>query len=333
MFLFASNGMLESLGSDLPGQIGNLFGMQSDGKVIAHSYDGLKRYNTDLSVDPGFHSEGWTQLRATGILSGSWQPVMQADDKMLITSVISGQLNLARLDSDGTVDSGYANPVVPDVVRIFGADPNGRLVVQGSSAPSPFPPCVARVHSFTGVYLGTLFDASTSASGNLCGSDYFSPHPNGGLVWSVAGTPMRIYRSNGNSGLDNTFGVSGTVPIPLPTGWRWFFGLLPVAVQGDGKVVAVMSVTSVPEGQAPAGHINPLVARFNVDGSPDTAFGSQGYFIAAQNIDDRISEILALPDGKILIVGISAGKLVMMRFAGLVVHGVSYLPFAAINSN
>lgn len=326
LFVFGSNGGFESLGGEFVfGQ--PVLGMQSDGRVVVvvNPYPTLARYNLDLSKDLSFYPNGLNDLRPTGVISGVWQPVMQADDKMLITNVLSDQLKLGRLNSDDTVDMGYSPAPITDVTRFQGADRNGRLVVQR------FVDCRTRVYSFEGVLLGTLFDSSTPIPGDLCRTKSFTPHPNGGFIWTVDSVnPKLIYRSSGNNGIDTTFGVSGTLTVMLPSGLRWVNADLPIASQADGKVIAASLVTAAPEGQSALGKTYPLIARYNIDGSPDKAFGELGSFIVNLGIFDRVSQIVSLPDVKILVVGLSnRGELIMMRLAPFTVRSNVFFPFVS----
>jgi uncharacterized delta-60 repeat protein len=98
-------------------------------------------------------------------------------------------------------------------------------------------------------------------------------------------------------GIDPTFGMGGQVQTALTaTG-----GPQSIAVQPDGKILAVGSVTNSSTGQDFA------VVRYNTDGSLDTSFGSGGEVttdFTGQN--DRASALALQANGQIVVAGMSA---------------------------
>ena len=89
--------------------------------------------------------------------------------------------------------------------------------------------------------------------------------------------------------LDPTFGVGGK----LIDGSG--YGLYDVAIQPDGKIVAVGPAAGGSEGTQIA------VARYNIDGSPDTTFGGTGrVFIDHYQV---AVDVAIQPDGKIVVAG------------------------------
>jgi uncharacterized delta-60 repeat protein len=105
-------------------------------------------------------------------------------------------------------------------------------------------------------------------------------------VFSVA---FALARHNPNGTLDTTFGNGGTVLTS-------FGGSLSagadVAVQPDGKIVAVGLAN---------GDFG--VARYNVDGTLDAAFGSGGLVTTDFGRFDQANGVAVQPDGKIVVVG------------------------------
>ncbi len=100
--------------------------------------------------------------------------------------------------------------------------------------------------------------------------------------------------------LDTTFGSGGVVITPIGTGDPWWDGALGVAIQPDGKIVAV--------GYADNGsRRNFALARYTISGTLDTTFGSGG--IVTTQIGngglgwDHANGVALQPDGKIVVVG------------------------------
>ena len=100
------------------------------------------------------------------------------------------------------------------------------------------------------------------------------------LAGSAAATP---------GGLDPSFGSGGLVTTTVGSGGSWAHAL---AVESDGKILA--------GGETSAGS---ALARYNLDGSLDTSFGSGG---TATNAIGIIRALVLQPDSKIVVAGESS---------------------------
>jgi uncharacterized delta-60 repeat protein len=102
--------------------------------------------------------------------------------------------------------------------------------------------------------------------------------------------------------LDTSFGSGGKVT----TVWNDYSSAYGVAIQPDGRVVAAGYASDSQNG---AGDF--ALARYKVDGSLDTSFGSGGKVLTNINNNydrsDRALAVAILPDGKILASGITIG--------------------------
>jgi uncharacterized delta-60 repeat protein len=112
-------------------------------------------------------------------------------------------------------------------------------------------------------------------------------------------------------GLDPTFGMGGQVQTALTASP----GAQSIAVQPDGKILAVGSITNSTTGQDFA------VVRYNADGSVDTSFGSGGEVttdFAGRN--DQAVGLALQPNGQIVVAGTSTptsgknGELAVARY-------------------
>ena len=102
-----------------------------------------------------------------------------------------------------------------------------------------------------------------------------------------------LVRYNRNGRPDSTFGTGGKVTVSFGTVSDYLFK---VALQSDGKIVAVGATNGTAF----------LLARFNADGSLDQAFGSNGS--VETTFGDQTAEARAVAlqaDGKIIVVGVS----------------------------
>lgn len=120
-----------------------------------------------------------------------------------------------------------------------------------------------------------------------------------------------LARYNADGSLDSGFGSGGLAFASFsPSASYNDFGAMAVALQSDGKLVAVGNVGD-PFGNNAFGAV-----RFNPDGSLDSSFGSGGLAMATfyywEQADARAVAIQ--PDGKIVVGGSAAGQFVLARF-------------------
>jgi uncharacterized delta-60 repeat protein len=110
---------------------------------------------------------------------------------------------------------------------------------------------------------------------------------------------FELVRYNPNGSLDTSFGSGGIVTTHFPAGSYAF----DVALQPDGKIVAAGTVF-VGFDPGEMSNTDFALARYNPDGSPDTAFGSGGQVMTDfVGMEDDAFSVLMQPDGKIVAVG------------------------------
>ncbi len=105
-----------------------------------------------------------------------------------------------------------------------------------------------------------------------------------------------VARYNVGGSLDSNFGVGGKVTTDFnggeDEGWD-------VAVQSDGKGVVIGSTFS-------GANYDFGIARYNPDGTPDAAFGTNGKVTTDFSGDsDEAYDVIVQSDGKIIVVGVS----------------------------
>jgi uncharacterized delta-60 repeat protein len=129
---------------------------------------------------------------------------------------------------------------------------------------------------------------ATQADGKIVAAGYTRDPANG--------SDFAVARYNRNGSLDSGFGTGGRV--------RTDFGGSDdrgsaVAVQADGKVV-VAGWALVPDVTV---YTDVALARYNVDGSLDSSFGSGGKVLTNLERTDFANDLAIQPDGKIVVVG------------------------------
>ena len=132
----------------------------------------------------------------------------------------------------------------------------------------------------------------------------------------VAGTggngPHFFYvlaRYNPNGTLDTTFGSGGKIVTDPSTGGS-YNEIWDLALQPDGRILAGGDVTLGSE-------MYFAVSRYNPNGTLDTSFGSNGIATTNPSVNgsDRAYSVLVQPDGRIVLVGSSAGGNSVSHFA------------------
>ncbi|MBK7213334.1 MAG: hypothetical protein IPH88_08620 [Bacteroidales bacterium] len=106
-----------------------------------------------------------------------------------------------------------------------------------------------------------------------------------------------VLRLTESGDLDNSFGTDGMASIPVTETDNEFSAL---GIQTDGKILA-------------AGHISNgfnwfslLITRFNIDGSIDTTYGSQGLVnMTLNNVDDEFFDLALTPNDDAILTGFS----------------------------
>jgi uncharacterized delta-60 repeat protein len=132
-----------------------------------------------------------------------------------------------------------------------------------------------------------------------------------GLVWrlslavciAIGMSAGVVYAQQGQ--LDVSFGSSGKLVIPFDLGGTGLDGAYAIAVQPDGKIVAVGGA------QGPNGDSDFAAVRFGPDGTLDPTFGSGGkttvWFDIESPNEEYATAVAIHPDGAIYLAGPVAG--------------------------
>ncbi len=275
----------------------NALALESDGTVLVggafSSIDSLARrflarLNSSGIVSPGF---GNGTSGANGII---YAVTGQADGKILTAgsfSTMNGviQGNVARLNADGTLDTGFGNGLSGTDGIVYGAavQPDGKIVIVGAftTVNGTSKTRIARLNED-----GTL---DTGFANGLAGADNVvnavTVQADGRIVVagafaSVHGTPRSsVARLNSDGSLDTTFGDS-LLEADSPVN--------AVAVQADGKIL-IGGIFSTVNGSSRGN-----IARLNSDGSLDTTFGN-----GLAGASGTVTALAVQPDGKVLLAG------------------------------
>ncbi|WP_181248474.1 T9SS type A sorting domain-containing protein [Flavobacterium magnum] len=333
---FGNNGIVTTaIGSDALSFTSTL---QQDGKIIvAGYYDNganydfaIARYNTDGSLDSSFGTGGIVTTAFAASDDFLHGIAIQGDGKIVaVGSTNNGTNNdfaVVRYNTDGTLDSTFG--INGKVITTFGSyseaamcvaiQADGKIVAAGYASTS-------------GYYVGGAL-ARYNIDGSLDGSfgnngkqvtfietyrNSFNAiviQPDNRIVVGGTGTsadganPKNIilarYNTNGN--LDTTFDNDGKVLTSISSGDDVAYGL---KIQQDGKIVAVGNVSL--ENNYPL-----AIIRYNVDGSLDTSFGSNGIVLEFANTEgiNVARSVVIQEDGKIIAGGFADDSILIFDF-------------------
>ena len=266
--------------------IGRGVALQGDGKIVAVG-DGpgtfdrdftLARYNPNGSLDSSFSGDG-KQSTDFGGRDGATAVALQGDGKIVVAGItgdpFTNDFALARYTPNGTLDPSFSGDgkqttSFGEFERATGVaiQGDGEIVVVGAAFDvgdfllARFNPNGSLDTSFSGDGKQTTdFGGSDGATGvALQGNGKVVAVGNGG-----AGGNFALARYNPNGTLDTTLSGDGKQTTDFGGG----DGATGVAIQGDGKIVAVGFAGGV-------GGSDFALARYNPNGSLDTTLSGDG---------------------------------------------------------
>ena len=312
---FGTNGFVIGAEGAVDEQINSL-GIQADGKIVAagNSANGLRmqRYNADGSIDAT-----WTTTLFPYINSGL-DMVVQADGKIAVVGNVPdgavSDLGILRVNANGTADTTFgsgtcANGPCPGVTATIIGDSGGptglalqgtSYLVSGVSFPA-FGTSSVVVFRFTSngtldTTFGTNGKASAKPTGNGDNGRGIAVRADGRII--VAGlangdhgdTDSLVTAFTAAGQLDTTFNGTGFSRLDVGSMFGEWRG---TALQADGKIVAAGFTVS--ENGTKGG----VVARYNIDGTLDPAFGTAGLTTFAF----PANAVTLQADGKIVVGG------------------------------
>ncbi len=301
----------------------NGMALQPDGKIILAGYTSgggssdflLIRYNANGTLDQTFGSGGKviTNFGSTDI---GGAVVLQADGKIVAGGAtwVSGQgyvFALARYNPNGTLDTtfGAAGMIVhrvgtmEDQITSLALQADGKIIAAGYTMTGPNADT-----SFAVARYNTNGSVDTDfGTGGKATTDFYSftdvaravaLQADGKIVLagyannaSGSSNDFALVRYNSNGSPDATFGNGGKVTPLLDTVDKAHA----LALQADGKIVVAGESYPSPNGT------NFLLMRYDINGSLDTSFDSDGMVTTNFYGFEDVARALAIqPDGKII---------------------------------
>ncbi len=242
------------------------------------------------TLDPTFNPTDIGFWNGDGANSSIYSTAVQADGKIIIAGALttyngSGRNRVARLNSDGSPDTGFdPGSGANNTIYSTTLQSDGKIIIAGAFTTynGTARNRIARLNADGS--LDTGFNPSLGANNNISTTAVQSDGKIiiGGTFTTYNGTARnRIARLNTDGSLDTGFdpgtGADGQINS--------------TAVQSDGKIIIAGDFTSYNG----TGHNR--IARLNVDGSSDTGFNS------GSGVNNTIFSTAMQADGKIIIAG------------------------------
>lgn len=244
---------------------------------------------------------------------------IEPDGKLIAAGQVHSQgFAVACYNPDGSPDPSFSEDgtlVLSDsgkVDKIF-VQPDGKIVLAGSLDEYSGKSLVVRLTA------SGLLDPTFGDGGRVVlpifGSG-FALEPDGRIIVAEADLNAKIIRLNSNGSLDPTFGQGGIVTQPMPSGLSGAGATEAAAIQADGKIITLDSVT-LSGANSPTSF---CVARFNADGSLDASFGTGGRVVTDLGTGSATPNCVSIqPDGKIVAAGmagrsVSGSDMALVRY-------------------
>ena len=302
--------------------------IQPDGKiVVVGTYQfsssslnfagAVARFNSNGSLDTTFSSVGFRFV----IMEIAASVVVQPDGKIVIAgyTTTTSRAIVQRVNANGSDDGTFGNNGTSGYIEItFAAgrtdifnsvalQPDGKIVAAGSSAAGSPQFAVARLTS-AGL-LDTTFDADglVITPGTSTARSVFVQTDGKIVAAGNVNADFALARYNANGSLDTSFDTDGIVTTNIIGSETGYSALL----QPNGKIVL----------GGVAGNVNGndfALARYNVNGSLDTTFSSDGLLTIDMGATTNETGYSTAIDssGRILIGGISNNLFAVARVTG-----------------
>ena len=312
--------------TNFSGGLDNALGLalQADGKIVAVGAAAglggrmaLARYNADGSLDSTFSGDGKVLTNLTPGDDFALAVALQVDGKLVVaggTGGLGGRVVIVRYDADGSTDSTFsgdgkvATNFTPrfDFASSVEVQGDGKIVVAGTADYTRRTARFALARYEADGALDATFGGDGRVTTNLTawfdGAYGLAVQPSDGKIVAVgwADHMLGLVRYQPGGQVDPTF-AGGVVLTDFTTGADYASA---VELQADGKIVVAGPANYFGRNSAFA------LARYTVDGAPDSTFGSFGKVTTqfTPGRDRAFALALQPADGRIVVAGEAAGQ-------------------------
>jgi len=249
--------------------------------IVRLNANGTK--DTSFNIGSGFTNSTWAVLpvsQSKVLVGGSWS----------ITYSGSASTRIARINSNGTLDTTFNPPTLNDVVYTVATQSDGKIIAGGNFQYASYAePFLAKITPQLNP--DTTFNPGSGPNGNVYA---FATQSDGKIIMGgtfttySGSTSPRIVRINTDGTRDATFNV-GTAGLNAEADV--------IRVQSDGKVLVGGTFSTY------SGSSSPRIIRLNSNGTRDTSFSVGTGYNAGQIYDIQIQS-----DGQIIVVGTFSGN-------------------------
>ena len=297
--------------------------IQRDGKIVVagYSYNGsnddfaLVRYNLNGSLDTSFGSGGKVTTAIGSSHDYANSVAIQSDGKIVVAGYSFNGSNddfaLARYNVDGSLDTSFGSggkvtTAIGSSDEIYSVviQSDGKIVASGNSwngSNDDFALVRYNVDGSLDTSFGSGGKVTTAIGPANDYADSVVIQSDGKIVvagasWNGENNDFALARYNVDGSLDTSFGIGGKVTTAIRSSDD---SANFVVIQSDGKIVAAGYSSNGGKGVF-------ALARYNVDGSLDTSFGTGGKVTTAiGSSEDDAYSVAIQSDGKIVAAGFS----------------------------
>jgi uncharacterized delta-60 repeat protein len=275
-------------------------------------------------LDPTFGNNGKITLDFLEEADEAKDIAIQTDGKILVAGTSNLNFNiqfaLVRYNEDGTLDNTFSEDGIVNVqfgssnlssAECLAIQPDGKILLAGTTFSGDFYQLAIVRFNIDGTldntFSGDGLFTSSFATNVFCGT--IALDSDGSIVAAGASgllgaaNHISVFRVLSNGTLDIGFGNNGLQRVDIGSQ----SGALSVIVQSDGKIVAA--------GRTDDGVYNDFaVVRFLSNGSLDVTFDGDGKrTFSLAEFDDYATSLLQLPNGKLLLGGISNTEFALVQ--------------------
>ncbi|NNE66564.1 MAG: hypothetical protein HKN33_08350 [Pyrinomonadaceae bacterium] len=314
---FGGDGMVAEGGAGLP----NVWGiaLQPDGKIVAVGdyqffRSGAFRLNTDGTIDESFGGGSIPRVDLfTGGTTRIYDVLIQPDGKIVAGGFNEGGFTIARMNPDGSFDHRFGKdgkiitPTGTPNGRAYSIalQSDGKIVAAGNSSGNSGNQMVIARYGSDGT-IDTSFDGDGIVTTTVGSFDTrvrsVIAQTDGKIVVggytadSAEDDDLLLIRIESDGSFDPTFGTDGVVRTDASGSEDIGRSL---TLRPDGKIALAGFISGTTEPEL-------LVSQYQTNGSPDTAFGSNGISrLDLANSSDEATAVAVQADGKIVTGGVA----------------------------
>ncbi len=315
--------------------------IQSDGKIVVAGYVcpcddwgnaafAVARFSPNGSLDLSFDGDGKVTTAIGGRTTG-YSVTVQPDNKIIVAGwsweaappFVKDHFAVARYNADGSLDTTFGGDGTVttsicanchDEAFSVAVQPDGKIVAVGGGFDGTNNPKFEVVRYNANGSLDTTFDTDGIAitsfgDGQIAAAVAIQGDGKivaGGVMLGPSSPEFALARYNPNGSLDTTFNSDGKVTTPMGFGG----GVSSIAIQSDGKIVALGSISTGFDGN----YSDFAIVRYDQNGSLDSTYSSGGIaFVDFDDPNDSAFGIALDSVGRAVVVGASTANIAIAR--------------------